>query len=115
MNVDEMQAGQELDALIATQIMGFKFPAVMGGSDLAAFYISIPDYSTDIAAAWRVMEKFHPSHICYLTRLQSGAWRVDLSYIAEDFDDNINFSAYDDAVSLAICRAALKAVQENNK
>ena len=58
----EMEAGRELDALVAEKVMKNKHsnPETFGrcptcGYD--AFYPDLPRYSTDIAAAWEVVEK----------------------------------------------------------
>ena len=141
MNIDEMQAGRELDALIAEKVM--KLPGVRKGDakryhagtgyahlespneyycDPQEDYSSgrILRYSTDIAAAWQVVEMFHPKDgietrcpkaVFYVTGLHDGTYRVDLTLRA---GDNKNFGACADTVQLAICRAALKAVMGEN-
>jgi len=63
-------------------------------------YDDVPDYSTDIAAAWRVVEKFD-----HYTITKYG----DL-YIQVEVEQLLNAVSRADTVPLAICRAALKAV-----
>lgn len=64
----------------------------------------IPYYSTDIAAAWWVVEKLH---------LEVGPWQV-LGWRAStyhDWNDPQVVFAIGETAPLAICRAALKAVK----
>jgi hypothetical protein len=49
-----MKPGRELDALIAEKVMGL---FTNGEPDFGYTYETIPPYSTDIAAAWEVVEK----------------------------------------------------------
>lgn len=52
-DVDKMQAGREMDALIAEKVMGYR----------AADIVSVPEYSTHIAAAWQVVERMRKLHL----------------------------------------------------
>ena len=104
--IDAMPAGREMDALVSEQLMGIKVGwAKEVGSVLILFEphpfvvgtgTEIPDYSTDIAAAWKVIENMEArdddrmyNELAQVTPL----WALDSSQSA-----------------LTICRAALKAV-----
>lgn len=113
MNIDELQAGRELDALIATRIFNQSPPdgfAQSGHEWRRVHQVSIDTYfvveswperySTDIAAAWKVVEQIEKT--IYLYRIKSGRWKFRIgSYLA---------TVEADTAPLAICRAALKAV-----
>lgn len=105
-----MQAGRELDALVAEKVMGFGFKTyapVVSCSDCAIDSVNceVPPYSTAIAAAWLVVENLREQYV------------VELS-IGEDVQVDIRSKgdgAYIGGASaarapLAICLAALKAV-----
>jgi hypothetical protein len=57
---EEMKAGRELDARVAECVMG-KQAASWGGfglmEDAERIAVDLPHYSTDIAAAWLVMDE----------------------------------------------------------
>lgn len=126
MNIDELEAGPELDALVAEKVMGWKWNIRNGVCYAEHDTFNAPDCwpafspSTDIAAAWEVMEK-----------LVSMDFDVDVamsSKVANDYSKRCycHFQAGDDnapwkenfklaqawalTAPLAICRAALKAV-----
>lgn len=122
MNIDEMQAGREMDALIAEKIFGLKVEweieylgeQIPSSKQLADKYDEngiLPLYSTDIAAAWEVVEgvreKFnllmnvHP----YSLVAANGGYRVSVN----DLHIELDYTTADTA-PLAICRAALKAL-----
>ena len=120
MNIDELPAGRELDALVAERVMGWhitdaiKKPGqddygVAPGQVGVLWVVRVPDYSTDIAAAWQVVER--------LIKLDAF---VSLDYDFQNVDSEkwsvtfITRKAIDcesgETAPLAICRAALKAV-----
>lgn len=98
MNVDKIQAGREMDALIAEKITGFKPVTMTAGIPPHFIY---PQYSTDIAAAWQVIERLKKLKPIISYDPYSEKWYVR-------FNGGESCSA--DTVMLAICRAALKAV-----
>jgi len=106
-------SGRELDVLVAKQIFGFGVMVWINHPDIDPKVVT-PDeidllhYSTDIAAAWEVVNHFvsrrkRPK----IDRVAENEWRVQL----DDFDENA--VAYSSSAPLAICRAALLAVMEN--
>lgn len=100
MNIDALQAGPELDALVAEKVMGFT--VIYGFMQVFedATPIDIPKYSTDIAAAWQIVEKMRGCASSVWDR-----WEKEL------FDGHVllRACALGDAPFL-ISRAALKAV-----
>lgn len=128
MNIDELQAGRELDALVAEKIMQLpglergdpnKYCGIIGHAHPQTegeYYYrrdgflsdSIPCYSTDIAAAWQVVEKTKLLDGFYALWENDGMW-----CIAEDmgYGDWSNYARAETA-SMTICKAALKAVEQ---
>lgn len=56
--------GRELDALIATKVMGWHYvdrlaSGYVGTDTDNNAWVPLPNYSTDIAAAWLVVERIH--------------------------------------------------------
>lgn len=130
MNVDELQVGRELDALVWERVFdgvvarsisdipdgyllaeGLNFPCYADGTA----YYKVPNFSTDIAAAWRVWEK--------LKSLSNGQyddlWQEFLKYLSfaahTEFRD-LALTTCSDITwilsPLVICRATLKAVSK---
>ena len=132
MQVDEMEAGRELDALVAEKVMGWRrvsdgqfyfWPSKemvealrMSHPDLLAVdYFAAPEFSADIAAAWKVVEKMYSDgwtvSVGSLAAKPRG-WRCTVSHMhADDFYRHPeSYEANADTAPLAICRAVLKAV-----
>jgi hypothetical protein len=120
MNYDEMPAGREMDALVAEKVFGTTAPHRI----MAAHHL--PPFSTDIEAAWEVVEKmrdrmagviyFPPSSVepprgSWVAGVQDAgsmvAWFEGMLY--GDPPDQILPWSYAETAPLAICRAALKA------
>lgn len=110
-----MNAGVELDKLVAEKVMGLK---VVEDNEYPGEYLYlneerdprwIPEYSIDIADTWRVIEK-----------LDRAGWHVTLTWVGS-WTSGINawrclFFSYENwgeatasTAPLAICLAALKA------
>lgn len=130
---DRMEAGREMDAAVAERVMGearptreftiSEFDTAMVGTPVLSpqgcwygvfefekgdkgEWVPMP-YSTDIAAAWKVVE-----------RLKSLGWHVQIKMsegtkclcaLENDSDD---WCGYEDTAPLAICRVALRAVSK---
>lgn len=109
MDSDEMPAGRELDALVATKIMGWRtahFDASYGewlGVPLDDYWEDVPRYSTDIAAAWLVVKR-----MCSFIGVDDDLWGrfVDEMNTAHDYAIS-DFLSH--ASPLIICRCALAA------
>ena len=126
-----MKAGRELDALIAEKVMGliaYKVqlvappPRVRTIDELQRVGSPLPHYSTDIAAAWEVVQKL-------------GRWRgFDFMLVMPDPEQTFHLHTYEagwyeatndgperrvvgdaDTAPLAICLAALKAVSQEGQ
>lgn len=114
-----MEAGRELDALVAEKVMGHKvkwgrsrfYPLDYDTPffDEQPLKRSIPNYSTDIAAAWEVVEKLKEQTAperdieigCY------SFYRVSIVDAATEAEIAV---MENDSAPLAICLAALKAL-----
>jgi hypothetical protein len=135
--IDQMEAGPELDALVAEKVMGWP---VIGPNDPYSQYLDkggviynglaqkfpkfgvIPSNwspSTDIAAAWQVLEAmfqkaYSPNYDLPLVyRCAEGFWNCEVlipggNGLGTDPDSNVATGEADTA-PLAICRAALKS------
>ena len=137
MNADELEAGRELDVLVAEKVMGLipcdKWRATYGGYGMAitmqgalhvndgcehdgrCYPIGHPScYSTNIAAAWEVVEKLNKMQLGWFSLEQFGArgqeeWTAMIWTGGEDEADC--FAGHAETVPPAICHAALKAIQ----
>jgi competence transcription factor ComK len=104
-----MKAGRELDALIAEKVMGWKRKTIklvnmVEEQDVLIdprlkTYSQPPHYSTNIADAWLVVEKFPQIDIC-MSKVDD-KWNCFI-----EFADHM---AIAETAPLAICLAALKA------
>lgn len=106
-----MEAGRELDAIIATKVMGWE----IGDGD--TWQLISPECSvvmrgvnwwrpsTDIRDAWDVVEKLHKKNAEFVLRIYNqGQWCCDHNIF--------KFSeAYADTAPLAICLSALEAYE----
>ena len=92
----KLEAGPELDALVAVEVMEVRaFP---------------PNYSTDIGAAWQVVEKLRAGKFVWIKDCGGFGWRVEILSSSET-DIQIDFSVVADTAPLAICLAALKVME----
>lgn len=101
-----MEAGRELDALMAVEVMGVELKRGLQphASEPNCWHV-VPSYSTDIAAAWQVAEKF--------IRAGGAAWVEGdghTGYRAGVTSEKGRFEAEADTAPLAICLAAREAV-----
>jgi len=118
-----MKPGKELDGLVAEKIMGWTYVRFPDGAmpktkhwhdHTSKFVGPCPYYSTDIAAAFQVVEKLR-EHL-HLVRMEDGRWLVGHDntegYITEGIVDMRLFrSAVADTLPHAICLAALRVVE----
>ena len=134
-DIDKMPAGRETDVLIATIIMGYDlctgdeaialtsaaFPERPGWE---TFYINdwhirekpipdtglklLPHYSTDVAAALDLIRRLDELHAAWFEILGPRGWLV---YCHCSYG---TYSGEAEAIQLAICRAALKAMKGVN-
>ena len=135
MNIDEMPAGREMDALVAEKVMGWNHihdravrlmglppeATVMWGEDVCPHLLPILSYSTDIANAWRIVETLATEG--YLTSVAWEPGRDGRSYASVQMilDRNLiadlvlnnprEMDGRGRTAPLAICRAALKLME----
>lgn len=103
--IDALTEGHETDVMVSRYVFG---DVPVHNSRLGCFVTgygaeqrAIPQYSSDIGAAWLVVEKLQ---ISVIPQHRAG-WKVDTRA-----DTQIPFvEAYDFSAPLAICKAALKA------
>lgn len=109
----DLPPGRELDAMIAERVMGWT--RLQPGNDVLGWVTGpaktdlrgLPDFSTDIAAAWEVA-----LHI----RSESRLFDFDVWVMGDDewgarFVTDKEYKAWGDTAPHAICLAALKAVR----
>ncbi len=131
MNINTMPAGRELDALVATKVMGWRtahFDASYGkwiGVPLDDYWEDVPAYSTDLAAAWPLLDRFG---FVVGPHFQAG-WSTDPSgmprdgwFVFRDWESSVRSTFDEDSdrwalaiaetLPLALCRAALKMVRQ---
>lgn len=122
---EPMQAGREMDAVVAERVMGRRatmLPTSLSEADPHVVDYSIsrgfsrcPSYSTSIAAAWEVVEKMD-SLGWYLTldrlhQKEAGRfWRCEWMKYTEEDERCGDCWEDGDTPAHAICRAALQAL-----
>lgn len=113
-----MKPGRELDALVAEKVMGFRVKredvaglalyAIVRWPPVPGEWLArdLPPYSTDIAAAWEVVEKMSVKNGVEIWRHQAGCWvmEIEIGYNAND-----PIEGHGESAPHAICLAALKA------
>lgn len=122
-----MKPGRELDALVAEHVMGWKravqphpeLPEITL-YDLYNSHVPMPHYSTDIAAAWLVVEKLTSDGIPLVlgntTNREKDSQAKFAVTIFENWighvipEDIRHVSAQAETAPHAICLAALKAI-----
>ena len=117
-----MEAGRELDALIAEKVMGLTLGPAPMSANFEITCVKLGDhewrnisyYSTEIGAAWEVVEKlrgagwtFHVDDVGFNDATE-GEWRV---MFTEATTGNEHVFADGKTAPHAICLAALKAVE----
>lgn len=106
---------RSIDALVAEHVMGWEnvqaFPIKKPGADWFGYRGKqpaelIPSYSTDIKAAWEVVDWFL-SYQMQFTLDFDDEWYVDLICSTDDGERGIEI--YAETAPMAICLAALKS------
>lgn len=102
--IEKMEAGRVLDELIDNHIFNKFRKKENEGGILLPYECQLPDYSTDIAAAWQVVEKLEEKHTFSLGNDDlNGRYCFDI----DPRYDYAEFTAYGATAPLAICRCAL--------
>lgn len=124
-----MIAGRELDALIAEKVMGRKVerwryfedgyastalrPRGKAESTGVLITNNLPAYSTDIAAAWQVVERLNDRFSIEIMALTSTVLCSNTRFRVDMFDHEAlapRTEVHAATAPLAICLAALKAI-----
>lgn len=129
-NFDEIQAGRELDALIAEKVFGWRWLVSEGSGKRGIFSeqnnpgwfsreasgherlayewdCKLPYYSFDIASAWKLVERMQAEGHCLEVRPYV---KVSSGYRVSIWEGGELDYATGETAPLAICRAALKAL-----
>lgn len=113
-----MNPGRELDALVAEKVMGWTRTEHLGLKRTvwnipAPSYIEWaddpPPFSTDIAAAWEVVERLRANYSFQISADSSSDWEC---YLENEDLDISHVSARSETAPHAICLAALKTVEK---
>lgn len=125
-----MNAGREMDALVAEKVMGLEhrewvpygapegwYPRTAprlnarddegNAIDADGYSSELPFYSTSIADAWQVVEKLAERHVISVACIINRKWRCEIVQ-AHSMPQQPS-AAFADTAPLAICKAALKA------
>jgi hypothetical protein len=112
-----MKIGRELDALVAEKIFGAKLIANPFGTDphcdfpgrqLGKEFGKLPKFSTDIAAAWEVLEALKKRGAMVHVHFTESQWMA--SWRKHNDPPSLVISAFAKTAPHAICLAALKAI-----
>lgn len=95
-----MKPGREVDALVAEKVMGWTISEGFYYGPGERVPANIPRYSTDIAAAWEVVEKMRGAAGFMLVNFAGGGWQADIGDACE----------HAETAAHAICLAALTGV-----
>jgi hypothetical protein len=109
MGMEELKPGWKLDALIAEKVMGLTDADAIGSYETwqPEHHVTLifKPYSTDIAAAWEVVEKFiHEDPDTSIDIWFIGHWHVSIN----------GSMAHGSSTAHAICLAALRAFSALN-
>jgi hypothetical protein len=137
-NIDELEAGADLDELVAERVMGWKLvpntayvvtveAAIKAGKyewdDAEGNYIADGlgydhEFSTDLAAAWQVVERMGKlGKWCQMRtpwgkgKDDDGYWAGFTSHLTTGWNGKPDHWTQADTLPLAICRASLKATE----
>lgn len=100
-----MAAGRELDALVAEKVMGVPVTA----NKKRFKYTHIAPFSTNISAAWEVVEKIDPDNRILISDVIGGGFTCYIKWYRGGIDTML-VTATSPTAPEAICKAALLAV-----
>ena len=122
-NIHQLEAGRELDRLVAEKVLGWQYKLMSDGikSDwhwvdandkfvcISVDDTSLPNFSANIADAWQIVEFLIPqfddvsvsnTHDGYNCLISPDIWKLNV------------YVSFGDTAPLAICRCALLAYKE---
>lgn len=108
---------RELDAMVAEKVMGWSNEEAQNALDcsigsIAACQLAnrdLPEYSTDISAAWSVVEEMRSRG--FGISLDDHEDELEFWFLSNPTSLPVGFSGVDKTVARAICLAALETVQ----
>jgi hypothetical protein len=112
-----METGRELDALVAEKVMGLQgfrkgTPGYEGWEYIYTSNLGdnqpIPHYSSDLSAAWEVIEKF--DNMTFRRGREADGHIRHFAYIWLNSDDDKHEMCKASKMPEAVCKAALMAV-----
>lgn len=116
-----MEAGRELDALIAKKVFGvteFHTSAFAFNKNAPSgfwrYYVDCPPFSTNITAAWEVLETLPRTLWPEVGRMDDGRWYCEIVSRGDapaEVSPGPIAREIADTAPLAICRATLLAVE----
>ena len=132
LNIDQMPAGRELDALIAERVMGLEIcsdsskphlmyhdkvrlrqNAVCLSHGLAR--TAVPRYSTNIASAWLIRDRLHQLKFILSVRDDASAAVVWCDIFRPGISKEFVVRDFAPTAPLAICKAALRAITKSDE
>lgn len=115
----EMKASHELDLMVAEKVMGWKRSFDDGWNTPAEGWVGFVGarFSTDISAAWKVVEKMLENHRYGMQLFNVGtkAWSCKFFSGGKEWWNCDDGMCYDHSAAHAICLAALRAVEGRGK
>lgn len=114
-----MKPGRELDAKIASDVMGWKFHPTLNLWSHESFlpqspcvpFEQLPHYSTNFLEAWQVVEEFKECEVRVYKR-QHGVYSCMIWFLGDEKNGEIYDADSSQSPAHAICLAALKAVEK---
>lgn len=109
-----MTMGRKTDLIIADKIMGFPKEIINNNGfkkDYDGSFVQVcPEYTSDIYAAWEIVEKSTSFELSQPQAYDDKTWFCSIS-----FKNTHSFDGKAETAPLAICRAALLASIKNNE
>lgn len=114
LSIEEMPAGRDMDVKVAEAVFGWKVvveKSHTGFFNKQGLFQAVPRYSTEMAAAWEVVEHLRKQGCDFdffasSTRVNPDHW-ADAVFLTQTTE----FLTRAKTAELAICRSALKTVQ----
>ena len=106
-----IEKDRDLDALISHKII----KCICRRKDGSILYDEIPDYSTNIAHAWRVVEKMRSLGFHFCLHQYEGNNHWNAQFDKDDLDVVGSHGGQGETPALAICLAALKTMPTDLK
>lgn len=122
MNIDTLESGEEMDALIAENVFGrlvtwnraFQYTTDEERKEdpyIHAF-LTIPEYSTNLTAAWKIVEELQSRHFYVDIRTCSDFYEV---WITKHESGDTTSTFAHPRLPFAICKAALAAIESTEQ